>query len=840
MDAKDQIDILKGWVGPSGINQGYTTFDRFAKLAAAASQDDVQVGSVMALGTLGGLYIVSDDLFNKGVHALNGNESVRLRDTQVLFGYMKGQTVRTICESSAAVKGFLLAAALKLCEYDESAAGETLYYMASSGGERTIPTSSKQLSKLISVLSGHCEAVLSDTTIDTTTNLLNALCTLRSLQSCNQAVFWFRLQPRKFGEIIGKALSALQDDNIAYMEIRGSVSLFWITLCLSWLNEDSVSLISKDRCILGTGVSKIRLIITEGNQENASELGSINSQTADWEFFTWKKKSIVPDFVKEAESFVFIESANLIPAIATRDYYRDMLGSDEAVIMLGFVAHAYMTVALGHPMVQESPLGQPLSTVIRNRILQNHLNKNSLKPYGWDAAALAPGISGSVEEDLQRCIRGECSKHAGVHSQGSLSSAALRVQNHLQEVLINQFPQQSMNEADGWASVISRTNQHLITLLSRLPAQRKTNYSPELFTTIHSASLAIAGQALLNMFIRSSNIGKGESSRGLPLRFDVDKDFTSFWNSHFGLPSYGSRNDWVVLDSLKTAILGAALDFPPQLPETASVAACQQGRVALLAPVLEPSMEKKGVLDVYVFPGMLHYEGDTLRAIVENYIEPSGELCTMLDSADCLESVFRVDGDNLRMKTAIIFKHQKYPGFPVSYSESILRLASSPKIEGLSEREQQLYRYEDPEDNALGLRELSDLWNILTHVVPELNIQPVQESRKLLYIDLNPTQKSVATITASESLKIEIQFFSRFSGRAGLNPKIYIQGNISLQECREIILRRNFYRSIPFEELYRTVIYPGLRGGNRDVLIQAYGSKQVEKLGNWRIIPSES
>lgn len=150
MASKNQSNISKDWEGPSALGQYYNTFERISKLLAAASQDDVQAGSIVALRSVGGLCIVHDDLLGKGVDALNGNESVRLRDTKVLLGYRKGLTAKELRDSTAATKGFLLAAALKLCEYDESAAGETLYYMASSEGGREKTTTPKQLSKLIS------------------------------------------------------------------------------------------------------------------------------------------------------------------------------------------------------------------------------------------------------------------------------------------------------------------------------------------------------------------------------------------------------------------------------------------------------------------------------------------------------------------------------------------------------------------------------------------------------------------------------------------------------------------------------------------------------------------
>lgn len=628
------------------------------------------------------------------------------------------------------------------------------------------------------------------------------------------------------------------------MEIRGSISLYWITLCLSWLNKDSVSLFSNGKCFLGNSISKLRIIITEEGQEAALEPNSINSQTADWAFHTWKQKSIVPDIVTNAESLGFIESAKLIPASATRNYYLNILGSDEAVAILGFVAHTYMTVALDHSMITESHIEQPLRTVMRTYIIQNHLAKCSLTSYGWNSSAsLILSIPDSVKEDLQNCIRGKCRRHTMGNSQEDLNSSTRRVEIHVQEILSNPSQGQPMENADGWMTVIAHAQNHLTNVLRRLPRQRRTTYSPEIYKIINSASLAIAAQALLNMFLRSSSTGQGESSNNLPLHFDVDKDFSSFWDSTFGLPSRPNRNMPLSVALLRAAILNAALEFPPQLPgDASSIAACHQGRVALMAPLMSPSMEKKGILDVYVRPGTVNYEGDTFRAIVEEVDYYTGDLHTTIDSVDCLQTVFRVDGDTLRMRTAITCRDPKQPAFTVSYTKSISQLASTPKVNRLSEEEMRRYNYEDTEEHSevMGIAERSDLWELVRQHVPQFDIPPSRPNQKLQYFEVDPRQEAPAIVCTPESLKLEIQFFICFPGTTRLNDKFYIQGNISLTECQTVILRRIFFEALSFEQMHRALILPLRRGGNRDALIQSFASTILQYLPTWRIIASEN
>lgn len=85
--------LYKQWETPAALGQGLGVVDRLVALVKAASQDDVQPQAVIAIENLGADCLVSSDLISEGIDALNGNESIRLRDTKALIGLQNERTV---------------------------------------------------------------------------------------------------------------------------------------------------------------------------------------------------------------------------------------------------------------------------------------------------------------------------------------------------------------------------------------------------------------------------------------------------------------------------------------------------------------------------------------------------------------------------------------------------------------------------------------------------------------------------------------------------------------------------------------------------------------------------
>lgn len=142
--------LYKQWETPAALGQGLGLVDRIFSLVQATSQDDVQAQAVIAFETLGAECLVSSDLIGEGIDALNGNESVRLRDTQALIGLRNDHTVAELRKSTSCIQAFLLVTALEMCGYDDTDVAEVLYQMmACKGLLKKTPVSKAQLRALL-------------------------------------------------------------------------------------------------------------------------------------------------------------------------------------------------------------------------------------------------------------------------------------------------------------------------------------------------------------------------------------------------------------------------------------------------------------------------------------------------------------------------------------------------------------------------------------------------------------------------------------------------------------------------------------------------------------------
>ena len=119
------------WEAPSLIPAGLSVLDRVLSLVKAASQDDVQPQAVIALETLGAGCHVSSHLISEGIDALNGQESIRLKDSKALLGLVNSNVVAEFRTSTARVQAFLLSTALLSCGFNETEISDIFYEMLS-------------------------------------------------------------------------------------------------------------------------------------------------------------------------------------------------------------------------------------------------------------------------------------------------------------------------------------------------------------------------------------------------------------------------------------------------------------------------------------------------------------------------------------------------------------------------------------------------------------------------------------------------------------------------------------------------------------------------------------
>jgi hypothetical protein len=146
MARKGDAQVFTQWEAPATATVGLNLADRLVSLIKAASQDDVQPQAAKALENLGARCLVSNDLISQGIDALNGNQSIRLRDTKAFIGVSSGGIAAEFRTSTSCIRAFLLVTVLEACGYSEGDIGEVIYHMLSyTDVLRNSPASIKQI-----------------------------------------------------------------------------------------------------------------------------------------------------------------------------------------------------------------------------------------------------------------------------------------------------------------------------------------------------------------------------------------------------------------------------------------------------------------------------------------------------------------------------------------------------------------------------------------------------------------------------------------------------------------------------------------------------------------------
>jgi hypothetical protein len=351
--------VQKQWEAPAAGTIAFAAWDRLSALLKATSQDDVQASTVIALEKIGIRCLVNPKLISRGIDALGGNENIRVSETKLLFGFARGSTALEARKSTPCVQGFLLISSLENCGLTAKEVGEVMFeILASSGDLAATPVSTQQLTKLVKVLSGHCQTVLSPDGTDIIASSMEVFASLnQDLQSdAASAAFWSQSSPKQWGELLLESLDAVRDDAVHHVDLVGSHGAVWITALFLWLNREEVALFHRNKIYLGKIDTKIRIILDfDAGSHTRPSTGAGESHS--WKVRTWKKgeslQSLVdPNSRMELDTLPQSRRTNNLPLLtrlpagALRGYYRSLSNSEVEVEVLGGLAAAMLHTTL--------------------------------------------------------------------------------------------------------------------------------------------------------------------------------------------------------------------------------------------------------------------------------------------------------------------------------------------------------------------------------------------------------------------------------------------------------------------------------------------------------------
>jgi hypothetical protein len=552
-------------------------------------------------------------------------------------------------------------------------------------------------------------------------------------------------------------------------------------LTLFWLNKDKVGLFHGSTCLLGPEDSKIRIKPLIGNVTDI-EAGAPYVKEDNWTFKSWVKGEPISQMVKSQDrtnpAYRLDEPGFILSSLA-RSYYLTRFRSEEAVEALRAVAEAYVATALETKIKISGyqRLLEPLSSVVRNDPSQDLFGPKStlFTRLGWTPKPIPQlRVAALVEDGTLRRILGE----SGERSQ---------VENHLQ------------------------------TCLDTCP---QVELDPGGVGELHEAALSVAAHALIHLFLRSTTqdmpVTKSNTdsvaSQPFPLFYEI-RTRAAFWEATFKLPCPFQppyNIDRVVdLARLREAILKTAVGTKSRLlhPE-ATLAVSASGRTAIIAPIFDHSIEKEGILDVYLIPGNIRFQDMTIDNIVEDLDIEEHKPFPRLDvTAKIWNTIhhFSVEGSLLLMRTSIEYKASLESSQPqsgqwaVHYTKCVDDIARSIKI---NERRKDTLMFL----NTRGGVAIAQIWVLVqSHFTPILEIENVTTRGRRLVEILPSSDHPRHVLVIDSSVTREILFFS-CQADFRITKHLCIQGDASLEDCNWELLSLIFSDAVAGEIDYLGLI----------------------------------
>ena len=290
----------------------------------------------VALEKLGHRCVVSSQLIGKAVDALNGNESIRIRDTKLVVGLSNGGVVAQIRQSTACIQSFLLLTVLKLCGVDETYMGEIFYgLLCETADIRNTPVSVSQLRRLFGTISGHMSRLVETHGVDHLTKVISIFASLNAYEGLRQEArkIWFIPPDSSLKKLLPGVWEAINDDEVHHLVLKGSLSLVCVCVILTWLHGDRIAVLADQQCLYGKMNAKLRIQVWSDTLQQQNEPLESN-----WLLSKWKTGRSIPELIQTGRVTKDVKvrlSSLRIPAYSVYSYVKSTCQDDGMVHLIG-------------------------------------------------------------------------------------------------------------------------------------------------------------------------------------------------------------------------------------------------------------------------------------------------------------------------------------------------------------------------------------------------------------------------------------------------------------------------------------------------------------------------
>ncbi|MCJ1329573.1 hypothetical protein MMC10_006253 [Thelotrema lepadinum] len=368
--------------------------NKLLELIGAASEDNVQPQSVLALRALGSLLHPDPNLIGKAVNALDGVQNIKIEHMKLTIGLNSGGTAAFLRQSTPGIAGFLLICAFKLAAYSDHEIGEILYHMAlESGTLTTWPTSSQQFTQVVDVLTEYTSSMLP---ID---RLYNVSAAIVSTSEFDRRSVMDKMATTALAKVMSATFTCLLDDDVSQVELEGIDSASWLVTVFTWLMPDQTVAVHGDEIIWGGFprrlVIRLRDVPATRTPAEALQQGPPSADNMNrglWVLRKWHKETSVKDLIITDSSFKPSSFSMSYPRKSCKHVLQSRYGLTLSQIgIIGQIAGALHCLFieklnLSFQMLGDSFISRPLLDICTNWFSREYAS--IMLQYGWDLAEL--------------------------------------------------------------------------------------------------------------------------------------------------------------------------------------------------------------------------------------------------------------------------------------------------------------------------------------------------------------------------------------------------------------------------------------------------------------------
>ena len=222
-------------------------------LIAAASEDDVDLQTVLAIDKLGTCIPVAPDRIAEAYNALGSQTSVRVDNLKAWIGIASGGLCRMVRKSTPLLQFFVFCAACKMMLPDQECSNMVFEMMKMAGVLVETPCSAIQISRVIASFSGQAYTIAPTELIHKAARAVDREFPIEGI--------YRSVDLKATAELFVVIFDHMRDEGVKSAILRGHFNSVWLVSTLLWLFQGKAFVQVGEKLLEGDPGAKLSLII---------------------------------------------------------------------------------------------------------------------------------------------------------------------------------------------------------------------------------------------------------------------------------------------------------------------------------------------------------------------------------------------------------------------------------------------------------------------------------------------------------------------------------------------------------------------------------------------------